>query len=336
MQDPAEIEQALDLMRTFAKRIDTVMRLDLQEVDPPMDSLLRETLEYGLFAGGKRIRPLLCSFAARLSTGKGEEDPRLDRLAIAFEYLHAATLFHDDIIDRSENRRGRPSVYKKFGPVAAILAGDFLHAHAMAMVGLHAGQPGLTSFCRATMGMVDGEFMQLRNARVHSLSEIDYYHTVQGKTGLLIASACEVGAIYGGGSIEQVEAVRSYGENLGYAFQIVDDLLDYLGDSGITGKNVGNDLAEGKMTLPLILTLEEASQADQARLLEILADPELRASSFFEVRSMIEKYDGFSKAMEKAYKASAEAVASLAIFPDKIPERSLLESLARYVVTRKK
>lgn len=330
-----KLDTALAGLRAEAAIIDRSMLEELARLEPAMEPRLLEVLHYGLFNGGKRVRPLLAIFASRLC---GSTDRRIYRLGCAFEYLHAATLFHDDIIDNSATRRGKPSVFKKFGTTEAILAGDFLHALAMATVGELAGVEGLRIFCNATTGMVDGEFMQLRNAERHTLSEVDYNHAIMGKTGLLIAAACEIGGIFGHGSTAQVAALREYGTCLGCAFQIVDDLLDYLGDSGKTGKAVGNDLAEGKITLPLILALQTAAEEDRARLLAILADKSARLGNFPEVCTIVAQYDGFTAARKRAEKAVADAVQSLALFdsPDVLPERTLLEGLASYVLTRQK
>ncbi|MGB3209659.1 MAG: polyprenyl synthetase family protein [Desulforhopalus sp.] len=335
MQSTLSSELILATVKAEAEKIDVCMRTDLAGLKPDADDLLIEVLNYGLFNGGKRIRPLLVILASRLC---GKKDDDAYRLGTAFEYLHAATLFHDDIIDRSENRRGKKSVYREYGTIAAILAGDFLHAKAMAMVGTFSGQAGLEIFSKATTGMVDGEFMQLRNAEKHNLSELDYYDAIMGKTGLLIAAACEVGAVYGGGDTQSVKALREYGVQLGCAFQIIDDLLDYCGDSEKTGKAVGNDLEEGKMTLPLIFTLNRANHTDRSRLMTILKDKALRALSFEEVTETIARYGGFNTARKRAEEAVDNAFEALRIFSDDsiIFERNILEGLAHFVLTREK
>lgn len=335
MPNVVRTESILVAVKREAGKIDVCMRADLARLKSNVDDLLLEVLEYGLFNGGKRIRPLLVILASRLC-GKMDDDAY--RLGAAFEYLHAATLFHDDIIDTSETRRGKLSVYRKFGTIAAILAGDFLHAHAMATVGTYSGQVGLEIFCKATTGMVDGEFMQLRNAEKHNLSELDYYEAIMGKTGLLIAAACEVGAVYGGGDHLRVNALREYGVHLGCAYQIIDDLLDYQGDPGKTGKAVGNDLAEGKMTLPLILTINKANNADQRCLMEILSDSSRRARCVEEVCTIISKYGGFAAARKRAEDSVETAIGMLDIFSENSIsyERNVLEGLARYVLTRQK
>lgn len=330
-----EVEQLMKAVRREAALVDRVMRDDLERMSSNTDDLLIEVLEYGLFNGGKRVRPLLAVLSARLC---GVTDDSAYKLASAFEYLHAASLFHDDVIDNAQTRRGRPAVNKKFGLVAAILAGDFLLARSMEIVGEIAGQEGLAIFCQASSGMVDGEFMQLRNTEQFSLSEPDYYDAIMGKTGLLISASCEVGAIYGRGSNVQRDNLKQYGVGLGCAFQMVDDLLDYLGDEKKTGKAVGNDLAEGKMTLPLILALSRADERDRRVLDGILADGKRRSEEFATVHGLIEKYDGFGETSKRAQAHVRDAVERLAIFTD--PECSLaretLTGLAGYVLSREK
>ncbi len=332
MRDSDTVVRAI---KAEAKVIDQYIRRDLAVLEPESDDLLYQVLEYGLLNGGKRIRPLLVVLSARLCGYRGED---VYKLGCAFEYLHAATLFHDDIIDNSDIRRGSPSVCKKFGTVAAILAGDFLHALAMEIVGKYCGGNGLEIFCNATRGMVDGEFMQLRNADKHNLSELDYHDAIMGKTGLLIAAACEVGAIYGGGDTKSISALREYGVHLGCAFQIIDDLLDYQGDPAITGKAVGNDFLEGKMTLPLILTINDAEKQDRSRLVSLLKKRKTEKDSFTEVYNIITRCQGFEKAKNKATTAVDNALNALSIFEkrDALAERSVLEGLAHYILVRKK
>ncbi len=328
-------ESILKEILSEARVVEKYLQKTLGQLQPHVDDQLYEVLEYGLLNGGKRIRPILVVLAARLCGSAGAE---VYELGCAFEFLHAATLYHDDLIDNSDTRRGKPSVHKKFGTVAAVLAGDFLHAQSMSTVGRLSGQHGLDIFCRATKGMVDGEFMQLRNAENHNLSELDYYHAIMGKTGLLISAACEVGAVYGGGGEQQMLALKEYGNNLGCAFQIIDDLLDYLGDPGITGKSVGNDLAEGKMTLPVILALNAAKGTDRNRMATILADKNLRTESITEICDLISEYGGFQAARNKAVAAVDQALAALTVFtdPNIQTERRILEGLARYVLVREK
>lgn len=323
----------LQLVQPEIEKIEAAMRSDISSLSK-MDDYLLEIVEYGLFSGGKRFRPLLAVLCSRLNGG---EDRTLYSLAIAFEYLHLATLFHDDVIDQAETRRGKPSVGAKFGITPAILAGDFLHARSMELVGRYGRDDSLTIFCQATAGMVEGEFLQLRNATNFNQSEADYFRAVQGKTALLISATTEIGALQGRANPEMRKALRDYGAHLGYGFQIIDDLLDYQGESDKTGKSVGNDLIEGKMTLPIIYALEEAAAVDGDALLNILSDPEQRKGSFTQVYSLIEKYGGFERTRRKAEECIAKAVNCLnQVATEKSIEAAALEGLARYVLTREK
>ncbi|MCF6186906.1 MAG: polyprenyl synthetase family protein [Desulfobulbaceae bacterium] len=227
-----------------AARVEEVMRSDLESALQGCDPFLVEVLEYGLFGGGKRIRPLLAVLSASIC-GRRDDDVYL--LAAAFEYLHVATLIHDDVIDHARDRRGREAVGRKYGMAAAILAGDWLHARSMHLVGRLTGSEGLDIFCRATGAMVDGEFLQLRHVGDAGIGEDEYFAVIARKTGSLIASTCAIGALFGGGDSERQQAMQNYGEKVGAAFQVVDDLLDYLGSRQQTGKKVGNDFIEGKV-----------------------------------------------------------------------------------------
>ena len=328
-------EQLMTAIAPEVAQIDQAMRRDLQVATAECDPLLVEVLEYGIFNGGKRLRPLLAILAARLS---GHMEEKIVDLAIAFEYLHGATLFHDDVIDRADMRRGKSSVNKKFGEIAAILGGDFLHSRSMFLIGSLGGTAALEIFCHATNGMVDGEFLQLRNAENYNLSEEDYFSAVRGKTALLIAATCEIGALAGGAPPQQQEVLAQYGLGLGTAFQIIDDLLDYQGDASLTGKAVGNDFQEGKMTLPVILTLGRANPEDRNRLLFLLENEEARESGFAEAYAIINKYDGFALSRDRAEAIVAEAVTGLNCFAEEgnVGTIAILRGLAEYVLVRKK
>ncbi len=278
--------------------------------------------------------------AAALCGGKSGESEDCCSLAIALEYLHGASLIHDDIIDNSAVRRGKPTVQKQFGLTEAILAGDFLLAHAMEIVAKYTGRKGLASFNQAARGMVDGEFWQLRNATDFDLDSKNYKEAVMRKTGLLIAAACEIGGLWAEAKEDELEALRRYGESLGFAFQVIDDLLDYNGDPVRTGKAVGNDLQEGKVTLPLILAIEHADTQDRRRLREIVQDEELRKTkeAFVEVVQLIQKNKGFYLASHRAETAVKEGISALEIFtsPTADKAKTVLAELGEFVLKREK
>ena len=328
-------EQLLALIRPDMEQIEAAMRADLAGLAEDLAPLLREILDYGLFNGGKRIRPLLTIMSWRLCNGQSGE---IERLAMAFEYLHAATLFHDDVIDRADLRRGRAAVNVAYGEVGAILAGDFLHARAMALVGELGGVKALTVFCRATAAMIDGEFLQLANALEMNLSEENYFAVIQGKTAHLIAAACEIGGLAAGADPAQCQGLHRYGLNLGAAFQIIDDLLDYQGDSRATGKAVGNDFVEGKMSLPLILALQMASPADRQRLLGLLNDQESRRAGVGEATAIMEQSGAFAGTRRRAEALIQEAWGELpeAHGQGAATARQALALLGGYVLSRQK
>lgn len=313
------------------------MKTDLDVITVKVDALLKEVLEYSLFGGGKRFRPLLTVMSARL-LGNGENGDELYKLAVAFEYLHVATLLHDDVIDNGLTRRGRPTVHLKYGMVPAILAGDFLHARAMSIVGSIGGMEALNVFCGATRAMVDGEFVQMRNTENYNQSVDQYFQGILGKTALLIGAAAEVGCIFRNGGSRERSALNQYGVNLGCAFQIIDDLLDYQGEESLTGKKCGNDLVEGKITLPLIITLNRADEKERSRIMQILASKEERKGAFDEISEMITRYDGFIDSRKKAQEFIDIALNHLNTFKDNGADQafSILEGMAWYVMERKK
>ncbi len=325
-----------DLIIPESKKIDSVMRADLDGVTADVDGLLQEVLEYSLFGGGKRFRPLLMVLSARLFGTKDEHD--LYKLAIAFEYLHVATLLHDDVIDNGETRRGKATVHCQYGMIPAILAGDFLHSRSMWLIGTYGNKQLLDIFCKATHGMVDGEFVQLRNATNYNQSADQYFDGIIGKTALLIGAATEIGCCFGGGNSLDRKALSLYGINLGCAFQIIDDLLDYQGDEAKTGKSKGNDLAEGKMTLPLIYAMNRSERSDKKRFLEILTSKEERIRSFNQVYDFIQSHSGFADSRKKAQNLIDEALHHLKPYKEHGDGHPfvILEELAHYVLTRNK
>lgn len=326
-------------LRTFAGReallVEQAMQGDLAEALGGCDPLLVEVINYGLFGGGKRLRPLLAILAARLCGAAGDS---LYRLAAAFEYLHVATLIHDDVIDNARTRRGREAVGSRYGMAPAILAGDWLHARSLYLVGRFAGPEGLAVFCRATTGMVDGEFLQLRHVADSALTEDEYFAIILRKTALLISSTCEIGAIFAGATPETCRVLAEYGSKLGSAFQVIDDLLDYQGDAGNTGKQIGNDFSEGKLTLPLLRALARAEVPARAGIIALLAGERGDKNSLATVRRFIEDHDGFDSARQTAVQLTTEAVAALNPFAGQADRESLamLHALAGYVLARNK
>lgn len=327
------MKQFVESIKGETGRIDQTMRQDLAGIE---EAILAEIVDYAIFNGGKRIRPLLCVLAARLCGGSDQD---VYRLAIALEYLHVASLLHDDVIDNADQRRGRPSVYRKWGMTQAILGGDYLHARSMYLVGRYGGDPCLDIISTVTAAMVEGEFLQLDNADNRNLSEDDYFAVVKGKTSLFIAAVCEMGAIFAAADSARIDALRYYGSCLGTAFQIIDDRLDYLGDESKTGKLTGNDFCEGKMTLPMIHGLANSESADRIFLLDLLGgDSRQRRNHIDRVGVILDQAGSFDYALGKAEELIGRGLAGLDIFRSGGDPQSLqmLIGLARYVLNRDK
>jgi len=321
-----------ELLSYFKNEIVAINEAMRQDIEVIKDPLLKEIVEYALFGGGKRIRPLLTVFCARLC---GRDEPA-HAFALAFEYVHVATLLHDDVIDHAEKRRGRPAAHTIWGVVPVILAGDYLHARSL-YIAVTMNRPlGVKRLSEAISAMVEAEFLQLRHAGDFTLNEEGYFRILHGKTGFLIAAACEVGAILADAPAGEVSALSTYGMNLGLAFQVTDDLLDYLGDPEQTGKAAGNDFVEGKLTLPLIHALAKASESEQKLVFALLSGgPKARQDHLEQIHSLINAHDGFGYARSRAGRFVAEALGQLDRFPPSLT-KELLIGLAEYVLVRKK
>ncbi len=292
---------------------------------------INEVSQYILFAGGKRLRPLLMVLAAKLF---GCSKPEVYRVSVVFEYLHAATLLHDDVVDEAHMRRGRAAARKVWGNQAVILVGDFLYSKAIRILVEHGDLRILEAVSETTVLMSEGEVLQLLNTDNISATEAEYMEVIRRKTAVLIAAACECGALIAGANDEAVAALKGYGLNLGLAFQIVDDLLDYLGATGEMGKEIGNDFKEGKVTLPLILALEAAQGPDRERLIELIKSEETSREAFYEAVSLIKRYRGFERTRQRAEDLVSQAKAHLAPLPE-TPEKNILSGIAGYVLSRR-
>ncbi len=334
--DREEPQTLRSVAATVAARVETVMHSDLETALTGCDPLLIEVLQYTLFNGGKRIRPLLTVLCSRCC---GRDDNSLYLLATAFEYLHVATLVHDDVIDRAEQRRGQASVAARYGTEAAILVGDWLHARSMHLIGSLVGTEGLEIFCQATASMVNGEFEQLRFIGDITLEQQQYFAVIRQKTGNLIASTCAIGALFAGAETAQRKALAAYGNNIGAAFQVVDDLLDFLGDTKSTGKKTGNDFIEGKITLPLLHALTRANDSDRQTIEALMHGDRTLPGAYDHLYALIERLDGFNTAADTARQLIDAAIEAL--FPISSSEQAreniaLLNELAWYILARKK
>ena len=313
----------------------TLIAEDMQTVDGVIRArlhsdvvLIRQVAEYIISAGGKRLRPVLT-----LLSGKalGYEGAHLYELAAMIEFIHTATLLHDDVVDESDMRRGRETANALFGNAASVLVGDFLYTRAFQMMVTTNNMQILQVMAEATNIIAEGEVLQLLNIGNTELSEQDYLQVIQYKTAKLFEAAARVGALIADGSEAQIKALADYGMYLGTAFQIIDDVLDYSGDADTIGKSLGDDLAEGKATLPLIYTMRQgpAAAADVVRQ----ALENASHDRFHEVLAAVQSCGALDYAKNEAIKAAEQAVAAIADLPDTPVKQALIE-LARLSVDR--
>jgi octaprenyl-diphosphate synthase len=292
--------------------------------------LIQEMGGYIAGAGGKRLRPIVLLLAARLA---GYHGPRAVRLACAVELLHTATLIHDDVVDQAPLRRGQPSANARWGDDASVLVGDHLYSKSFAMLVRDNDRAILETLARATVSMTEAEVFQLQLKRSGVTTESDYVRIITQKTASFMSACCRIGGLLGRADAEKVEGLTRYGLDIGIAFQISDDSLDFVADQARLGKAVGADLKEGKRTLPLIATVERAGPADRDRIQALLRQPALSPDEIEEIRRLVVKHAGVEYALERAHQYAQSAKDALRPFPDS-EDKDTLVLVADFVVDR--
>ncbi len=322
------MQKALELLNQDLARVEAQFKKDL-------DSdvyLIRKVGEYVLASGGKRIRPMLLLLCARMSGYRGDAHIGL---ASVVEFIHTATLLHDDVVDGAVLRRGNASANSVWGNEASVLVGDFLFAKSFSLM-VRAGDLNiLRTLSDATTMMAEGEVQQLINTCDVELDEENYMTVVRNKTAVLIAAACQCGGILGGVDDVKEKALAEFGMDLGIAFQFMDDSLDYIADQSEFGKAKGHDLAEGKVTLPLIHALRTCSESDRQQVAAILEKDELDEGDLSFVIALIDAADGIGYTRRRAKELVEQAKSTIRDFVSS-PEKEALFELADYVVSRAK
>ena len=315
--------------------IQSLIAADMQAVDVlirrRLDSdvvLIRQIAEYIIGSGGKRLRPALVLLAAGALGYRGSDH---HELAAVVEFIHTATLLHDDVVDESELRRGRRTANAEFGNAASVLVGDFLYSRAFQMMVGVRNMRVMEVLADATNTIAEGEVLQLLNAHNASVAEQAYLDVVRRKTAKLFEAAAQLGAVLGGaeGGLEQ--GFAGYGRHLGTAFQLIDDVLDYSGDAAETGKNLGDDLNEGKPTLPLIRVIQNGSAADAALVRRAIQEG--GREEFEAVLAVIRNTDALAYARDRAREEARLACDAIGTLTNSKFKESLLE-LATFAVER--
>jgi octaprenyl-diphosphate synthase len=291
-------------------------------------ALVNQVGEYIINSGGKRLRPALVVLSARAF---GYTGPYHHNLAAVVEFIHTATLLHDDVVDESELRRGRATASALFGNAASVLVGDFLYSRAFQMMVEVDDMRVMQTLADATNVIAEGEVLQLLNCHDAGVDAANYLHVIHCKTAKLFEAAMRLGAILGRADAATEQGAARYGMHLGTAFQLVDDVLDYSGDEQETGKNLGDDLAEGKPTLPLIYAMQHGSAAQAAVVRHAIEQGDI--GRFADVLEVIRQTGALEYTRRQARRETDEACAALAVLPDTNYRQTLLQ-LAEFAASR--
>ena len=324
-------------MSELKQKIYSKIKADLADIEKelsenlnPFLDLVSKIASHILFSGGKRLRPILTVLSARLC---GYSDHFAKKISTVFEYLHAATLLHDDLVDGATVRRGSPVAHSIWGNSTAVLVGDFLLARALSIASETGSPKVIKIISQITENMSQGEIHQLMRKGNIDLSESEYLEIITRKTAVLIQGSCRVGAILAEASEKDEKALSDYGFNLGMAFQMADDLLDYTANPVSLGKEIGADLKEGKLTLPVIRALGVANPKDQSQMKAIIQNEQFSAEEFRILVDMLNQYDGIQYTRKLAVERIDAAKAALSVFePTEI--RNLLNDIADYALER--
>lgn len=324
MKSKTLLTSSSDLVAEEIKAVDQLIRREMNS-----DISLINTLgEYIIQAGGKRLRPLILLLSAKALGYQGNHHITL---AAVIEFIHTATLLHDDVVDASTLRRGNPTANDVWGNEASVLVGDFLYSRSFEMMVRAGSMPVMDVMAVTTNVIAEGEVLQLLNAHVAETTEAAYLETIYRKTARLFESAAQLGGIIAEAKAEEIEALAAYGKHLGNAFQLVDDLLDYQSSSDEMGKNTGDDLAEGKPTLPLIQAMQVGNVAQTAVIRSAIENGEIEKLD--EILEIVHQTGALQYSRDAAINEARTAITALAEVPDSAYTEALT-NLAHFSVSR--
>ncbi len=318
-----------DVWEAYGKELEGVEDHIRKNLDSSV-TLVNTVAAHILSSGGKRIRPLLLLLSARLC-GDTSSDPQ--SLGSLVEFIHTATLLHDDVVDDADLRRGRQTARKVWSNQISILVGDYLYSHAMRQIVTFKNQAINETLAEACSRMAEGEVLQLYHHGSIAMTEADYIRIVEHKTASLIATSCRIGAIIGRASEERQTALFRFGEYIGIAFQMADDTLDYTANGTQLGKTLGQDLRQGKITIPLLHLLQQCPELDRQMIKDRLETRTLSDTDLQRIIALMQDYGSIAYAMDRARAYVAAATRSLALFDDSPAKRALV-IVADYMVNR--
>ena len=332
MDGTPKTEDALTALMTMLRAdIEACNAVIMSRMASPV-ALIPQLAAHIIAAGGKRLRPLLTMAAARMC-GYDPAGGRHVALAACVEFIHTATLLHDDVVDESALRRGQASANALFGNQASVLVGDFLFARSFQLMIADGALPVMAILAGASATIAEGEVLQLMTQNDTGTTEAQYLEVIHGKTAALFAAAARLGAVVAGRPAAEEEALDAYGRNLGVAFQLVDDALDYAADQAVLGKTVGDDFREGKISLPVIVAFARGDEAERCFWRRTLEEGEQAEGDLAEAQALITRHGALAETFSRAREYGATAAAALAIFPDSAEKRAL-EAVVAYCIER--
>ncbi|MDY6974506.1 MAG: polyprenyl synthetase family protein [Thermodesulfobacteriota bacterium] len=309
-----------------------------EKIDEELVSILSSRVDlieniggHTLSGHGKRLRPLFFVLSCQLCDYKGEGT---HRLSTVFEYIHTASLLHDDVLDNAEVRRNKPSANRLWGNHAAVLVGDFLSSRSFSIALDSNSLPFLRTLIETATTMAEGQVLELVHTDDWNITKEEYMEVVTAKTAVLISAACACGSIISGTEVALEKSLADFGLNAGIAFQLVDDLLDYISSEEVLGKPVCKDVREGKITLPLIYTLQELEDSEKRRLEDLFKNQQATEEDYRDLIELVRSNGAVDRIQYEAQSYSSRAASCLSLFPDSAHKRNLLE-LNQYIIERR-
>jgi octaprenyl-diphosphate synthase len=325
----SSLQTMADVWDAYRGELDGVERQIQKNLDSSV-ALVNTVAAHILSSGGKRIRPLLLVLSSRLCGYAGSDDLRLASLV---EYIHTATLLHDDVVDDADLRRGRKAARRVWGNQVSILVGDYLYSRAICQIVGFRNQALNEVLSEACRKMAEGEVLQLYYNGNPGITESEYLRIVEHKTAGLIAASCRIGAIVGEAPPERQEALFRFGQHIGIAFQVIDDTLDYAANGDRLGKSLGQDLRQGKATLPLLHLLQHCADCDKQMIKDRMETRTLTDDDLFHIIALMQEYGSIHYAMERAGEFVMAANLDLSSFEDS-PAKRALSIVSDYMVSR--
>ena len=303
--------------------IESTNTLILEKLDSNVP-LVKEIASYLVLSGGKRLRPLLTSCSYHLLTNDLDKNKKHIGLAAAVEFIHAATLLHDDVIDESQRRRGNLSANEVWGNKTSVLVGDFLFSRAFQLMAKYGDIGTLKILSDTSVVIAEGEVLEISNDRDPTINEDLYFKVINAKTASLFSAACQVGGISAKATNKEIESLKSFGTNFGMAFQLIDDAIDYASDMNSLGKNIGDDFKEGKITLPVILAYIRSNKKEKEFWKRTIIDLNQKENDFYEAFLIMTKYKCITDTIERAKHFANVAIDSLGIFNENEYKKALM------------